>query len=321
MNFPSCPDCKTNRYVIEDTRNGRTTCSSCGLVVENTLLYEQSEWRNFGDKNEGNKADPNRIGGIFDSLLSDSANLSTFIGSGADGSNHLQKISQMHNLSAKDRKKNRASQLINGFAARMSLPHDVKLMARDVICQIFDSEEMQGKSLTNLVATILYISAKLCKKPRPLKELCATMCVKRKEVSRMHSEIMRLKASGKIKLKTVRGPFDETDAELFAVKYARFLELPPECVNASSKMAKNMHKLEIMHSHQPSTVAACIIWSIIKVKADDEKIYREPGQVADACGVSKTNFQSQFRKTVYPRLLDLIPPDYASKQEIARVPQ
>eukprot|EP00494_Astrolonche_serrata_P001019 UN01025 len=54
-----------------------------------------------------------------------------------------------------------------------------------------------------MVAAVLYISAKSCRAPRPLKELCAVMNVKRKDVSRVFSEIMKLKTSKAIKIQTI----------------------------------------------------------------------------------------------------------------------
>merc|ERR1719499_2739818 len=313
--YPDCPDCKTSEHVIEDTREGCAVCSKCGLVVKKTILYEHSEWRNFSDKDGTNKADPNRIGGVFDPLLSANANLATFIG-GHEGGSRLQKISQMHNLTPLDRKKFNVSSLISNFGNRMSLPQDVKLMARDLVNQILECGEMSGKNATVLVASVIYISAKMCRAPRPLKELCAVMNVRRKDVSRIYSEIQKLKTKGKIKIQSLRSTAHrhESDSEMYAEKYAQLLELPPMMVAAVKTTAKNLHKLEIMHSHQPSTVAACIIWAVMKVKPDKEDIQREPTSIAKICQVSERNFQTQYKRTIYPKLLDVIPTSWASRE-------
>jgi len=292
-------------------------CSKCGLVVQKTLLYEQSEWRNFSDKDGTNKADPNRIGGIYDPLLSASANLATFIG-GHDGSSRLQKISQMHNLSPLDRKKFRVSSLISNFGNRMSLPQDVKLMARDLVNQILESGEMPGKNTTVLVASVIYISAKMCRAPRPLKELCAIMNVRRKDVSRIYSEIQKLKAKEKIKIQSLRVRNQESDAEMYATKFARVLELPNKAVLAVQETAKNVHRLEIMHSHQPTTVAACVIWAVMKVKRDKEEYQRTAEMLAKVCQISERNFQSQYSRSIKPKLLDIIPANYATREEVSR---
>merc|ERR1719281_1879765 len=104
----------------------------------------------------------------------------------------------------------------------MSLPQDVKLMARDLVNQILESGEMSGKNTTVLVASVIYISAKMCRASRPLKEVCAIMNVRRKDVSRIYSDIQKLKAKGKIKIQSLRGVEhkQESDAEMYATKFA-----------------------------------------------------------------------------------------------------
>merc|ERR1719499_1318165 len=118
----------------------------------------------------------------------------------------------MHGLNALDRKKFRVSSLISNYGSRMSLPQDVKLMARDLLNQILESGEMSGKNALVLVASVVYISAKMCRSPRPLKELCAAMNVRRKDVSRIYSEIQKLKAKQKIKIQSLRVRNQESDA-------------------------------------------------------------------------------------------------------------
>jgi hypothetical protein len=53
---------------------------NCGVVVEAHVIDERSEWRTFADK-DGNGADPNRVGGPVNPLLSDGG-MSTMIGGG-----------------------------------------------------------------------------------------------------------------------------------------------------------------------------------------------------------------------------------------------
>jgi len=316
--FPECPDCKTADNVIEDVRQGCIVCK-CGVIVKNTVLYEYSEWRNFSDKDGTNKADPNRIGGVYDNLLSASANLATFIG-GSDGGSRLQKINQMNNLTPLDRKKFKVSALINKHGSRMSLPQDVKLMARDLVNQILESGEMSGKNAMALVASVIYISAKMCLAPRPLKELCASMNVRKKDVSRIYSDIMKLKAKHKIKVQSLKThKKHQSDAEIYATKFAKVLELPNPTITAVQETAKNIHKLELMHSHQPTTVAACVIWAVMFVKKVDPETQRPPELIAQVCQVSERNFQMQFKRMIRPKLLDIIPASYVSQKDLVQL--
>jgi len=318
--IPKCPECKTDAHVIEDSREGRKVCSKCGIIVQNYYLYEQSEWRNFSDKDGSSKSDPNRVGGFFDPMLSDEANLQTFIGTTESGEfNHLQKIQQMKTLSQEDKKKQQAVRKISKYCRQLSLNIEAKLLAFDLIEQIIKCGELSGKNFDNLIGAVLYISAKQVGCKRPLKELCGVMNVKRKGVSRMFSEIQKLKAAQKVTVKVNKKNRD-SDVEQFTVKFAHELELPKYFIDAAKQTARNLHNLEIMPSHRPATSAACVIWALMKVKPHNKELQRQAETVAKACQVSERNFTQQFKNTLYPRLLDIIPnTDYFTKKEIARV--
>lgn len=221
---------------------------------------------------------------------------------------------------SKEQKIIHGQELIEDFCEKMCLSQNVQVLASDLIYQIIDTKPLLGKCLKILVATILYISAKTCRTPRSVKELCNILSMKKKNISRMHSDLMRLKASGKIIIKNdFHIPSNETDVEFFVKYYARALQLSSEAINASSKMAKKLHELDLMPSHQPCTVAAVIIWSIISIKKnDDEGICPDMKQVAKVCMISKNNLRDQFRKKIYPRFLDLIPNDYVPLKQVAQ---
>jgi len=315
--YPKECDCKNTDQVIEDRRNGWLVCSRCGVIVSSHLLDETSEWRVFKDSDSSNRADPNRIGGVLDPLISDNANLATFIGGKNDGG-RWQKLNQMNSLTAEDRKKSTASRLIDSFGSRMSLPRDVKLLSKELVNKIVESKEMSGKNLKVLCATVLYLAAKTCRSARPLKELCAVMDVKRKHVSRIYSEIMKLKAKGVITIKQIQAHGEvRSDIEQFAVKFANTLELPAKVVKAIQDTAKNLHRLELMYSNQPATVAACVIYSVLYVKPDEKGVSEVSNEmIAQVCQLSERNFLDQFRKTLKPRLPDLIPPTYATSEDV-----
>lgn len=315
--YPVCDDCKTNKYVIEDTINGRYTCSQCGIVTCNTLLYEHSEWRDFNDNKLSNRNDPNRIGSIFDPLLSDTANLTTFIGNG-ENENKLQKLNQMNNNNLTDKKKNKTSILVSNFGSRLSLSKNIKLICRQLVNQILDSGKLSGKNLKQLVASCLYISAKSCHSPKPLKEICSIMDVRRRDIAKIFSEIQKLKSEGIININNYNACNENkyTDGVLFAIKWANILELPPRCIQAIAVTGKNLKRLDIMNSSNPSTVAACLIWACISLYPNDTKIQRDAELVAKICQISLHNFKTQYRKYIQPRLLDLIPENYANQKYI-----
>ena len=84
---------------------------------------------------------------------------------------------------SKEQKIIHGQELIEDFCERMCLSQNVQVLASDLIYQIIDTKPLLGKCLKILVATILYISAKTCRTPRSVKELCNILSMKKKNVN------------------------------------------------------------------------------------------------------------------------------------------
>lgn len=62
-----CNTCGGEEYV-EFAREGEIVCQKCGTVKEARMIDERSEWRTFSDKDK-ESVDPNRVGGATNPLL------------------------------------------------------------------------------------------------------------------------------------------------------------------------------------------------------------------------------------------------------------
>jgi hypothetical protein len=68
--------------IYEDHKQGDLVCAECGLVYGQRTISMRSEWRSFSD-DLGNKADPDRAGGVEDKLLNHDKMETTIAQSGA----------------------------------------------------------------------------------------------------------------------------------------------------------------------------------------------------------------------------------------------
>ena len=57
-----CPRCGARDSKVTDNRNGEIVCQNCGLVLDERLIDDTYEKRNFSNENGGNKGE-SRIGG------------------------------------------------------------------------------------------------------------------------------------------------------------------------------------------------------------------------------------------------------------------
>ncbi len=80
QSLESCTECKQNDLVIKKSE-GIIVCQNCGLVQQQRIIDESSEWRNFSSESGSSGVDPNRVGGPINPLLEQSG-ISTVVGGG-----------------------------------------------------------------------------------------------------------------------------------------------------------------------------------------------------------------------------------------------
>eukprot|EP01083_Nonionella_stella_P127175 385249_1 len=188
---PKCTECKTS-VVVEDTREGHYVCTTCGTIIGNRIISDQSEWRSFDDSTG---PDPNRVGGPSNPLLGESATLSTVIGRiPGQNSNTLAKYQNQQSLDNANRQLILAFNDIETFVERMSLSQTVKSIACEVYKQLQDTRELRGRNRSVVVTTCIYIACKVEDVPRTLKELCEEFRLKRRDVGRCYKKIDMLES-------------------------------------------------------------------------------------------------------------------------------
>ena len=64
LNIDRCTLCNSENTIITDFNSGQVACTNCGAVLDDRIIDETSEWRNFSSENPGSSSsDPNRVGG------------------------------------------------------------------------------------------------------------------------------------------------------------------------------------------------------------------------------------------------------------------
>eukprot|EP00483_Globobulimina_turgida_P000941 UN00943 len=223
-----CPDCRSGGDIIDDPKSGRRICTSCGLVLENQIISEQSEWRTFAD-NDGSGPDPNRVGAAQHYLLQEAGDLSTTIGHRDNAK--LSNAQKAIGGNVSQSKLSRGLRDISNYCSRLSLPKDVQNFAGELFKELITKKEMRGKKTIVMVATCVYIAAKQCHCDRPLKEVCEEFGVDRSSVRKIHTEIHKLKSAEKLSLPVVnkgKGMIRKSTAEIFAERFANQLKLNVE---------------------------------------------------------------------------------------------
>jgi len=298
-----CEDCQSGENVIQDSRGGKLVCTGCGLVVNHKLISDDAEWRNFSESDRRG-ADPNRVGGAYDELLGAGANMLTLV-----GEEGRMAALQKHQFSSQERKMMQAYDIIKKFTSKLTLPQDVGHCAQELYKQISDARSMTGKKNLTICATVIYIAAKAGRNARPIRELCEVLAVKRKQVSKCYSDIMKLKSAGKLKLTKQRSTTMRQAASAtqeYAVRYANKLRLPGAVVTASRIIVRKVEEYAIMTGKQPGTIASACVYLACNLHPNKRhhRTFQEVGLMAQTGGPT---IAAAYRKFILPnrsRLVD-----------------
>lgn len=86
-NYPICPDCQTNKNVIEDFRGGFTVCSRCGVVVG--LVLDEGPEKHHIEEQEQRTGYQSFYSSLHDDLLFGTIGVKTIKKAPKFDKNHL----------------------------------------------------------------------------------------------------------------------------------------------------------------------------------------------------------------------------------------
>merc|ERR1719242_9404 len=311
-----CPDCRGGGDIIDDPKSGRKICTSCGLVLENQLISDQSEWRTFADNDRGGP-DPNRVGQAAHYLLSDGGDLSTTIGDNSKLSNAQRAVGG----NSSQNKLSRGIRDIGNFCSRLNLPKDVQNFSGELFKELTTKKEMKHKRSIVMVATCIYIGAKQCNCDRPLKELCEEFGVDRSSVRKIHTEIHKLKSADKLTMPVVnrgKGLIRKTTAEIFAERYARELSLNANTIKHLKKISRKVMEKSLLSGKQPKTIGAACVALACAVNGDENE-RRSYKEISAVSSVSEHTIQNAFKKHLFLQRKNLVPEGYGDPMRIANL--
>eukprot|EP00899_Mesostigma_viride_P025943 jgi/Mesvir1/6533/Mv16795-RA.1 len=302
-----CPECKEETELVEDRAQGDVICKQCGLVLEERAIDESSEWRTF--TNDANAADPVRVGGPSNPLLTDGG-LSTVITKTGQGSAEGANLSRWQNRGANpDRNLINAFRQIGGMAERLNLVATIKDRANEIYKQIEDLKSLRGRGMEAILAACLYIACRQESKPRTFKEICAvTKDASKKEIGRCYKFIVA-------QLEHNMGEFQGFSRD-YLRRFCSRLGLSHEVVRACEEVVDRANALVyVHHSKSPPSVAAAVIFLVAQL-SDNKKTQKEIALVA---GVSDVTLKHAY-KDLLAKATELVPSWFAPESAVLQLP-
>ncbi|WP_122089474.1 transcription initiation factor IIB [Halalkalicoccus subterraneus] len=267
----TCPECSGSLQ----TDDIETTCSRCGLVVEEERIDPGPEWRSFEDE----ETDRRRTGAPLSRSRHDYG-LSTEIGYG--GLNRA--TGRKRRLYARIRKYNKRSQCgskadrnqrdvfmqIRRLTSALSLPDSV----RDQACDLFRSAQNEGivtgRSLEGFTAAAVYAACRVHRVSRTRAEILDASRASQAELNAAYDAINR-------ELGLPVGPLDPGE---YIPRFGTRLDLTREVRSRGTELLESAVERELIGGHNPAGVAAACLYTAAKER-EEGVTQKQAAAVAD----------------------------------------
>lgn len=194
--------CKTHgeAHLLKDVRSGDLVCAECGFVVEDRMICEDAEWRNYADDSMATKWMKSRAGDAENPFLSADFNLGTMIkvvGGKKNSSNdqsYAGNITNQFKRRSVDNALNHAFKVIETMGDRINLASSVLYLAKKLYSQVYRKKNFKGNIMEisdPKTAACLYIACRLEQCSRSKSEICAIYNVNKKNLSAAITRILK----------------------------------------------------------------------------------------------------------------------------------
>lgn len=193
--------CKAHglEHLINDTQNGTVVCCVCGVVVEDRIILEESEWRNFEDDSLAEKWAKCRTGDAANPFLSDDANIGTLIKQFGqirnEGDNSFSRnIHRQFKRRSVDNALLHAFKEIRDMADRIHLPVSVTLLAQQHYQKLYKKIKLKGNiMLTDAkMAACVYVACKQQHCCRTQREISAISAVNKTDLTNAIRRLLQI---------------------------------------------------------------------------------------------------------------------------------
>ncbi|MEM2273090.1 MAG: transcription initiation factor IIB [Candidatus Bathyarchaeia archaeon] len=288
--FDKCPECGSTN-LISDPDTGEVICSSCGLVVQESIMDKGPEWRAFTQEEKKSRS---RVGipisfSVHDKGLSTSIDKidRDALGRKLPLNSRLQMWrlkrwqirSRVH--SSIDRNLAQAMTEIDRLSDNLAIPLAVKEKAAVIYRKALEQGLVRGRSIAAIAAAALYAACRLSGTPRNLKEISEASLVGRKDIARCYRLLLR-------ELNLFMPIADPT---IYISKIAEKANMPGHVQTLALKILNEVRQKRISAGKDPVGLAAAALY--IAAHLAGEK--RTQKEIADAAGVTEVTVRNRYK--------------------------
>lgn len=277
--------------MITDLESGEIVCGSCGLVSPGTMTESRAEWRTFDYESNSNRQ---RVGSPS-SLAFYDMGLSTVIGtSNKDFTGHKLDASvnsTMHRLRTWDARSRVHSSvnrnLMQAFGElrrlkdKLGLSDAIVEKAAYIYRKAKEKELIQGRTISSILAAIIYIACREMDAPRSLRDMAEITNVKYTEIAHAY-RLLVFQLDLKVPL---------IDPTRYVVKIANKAKISEKTKRIAVNTMEEIVKTEISAGKNPMALAAAVLY--ISCLRNNENMTQK--DIAEAAGVTEVTIRNRFK--------------------------
>ncbi len=292
-----CPECSSRNLEYDENR-GERHCNDCGIVIEEDIVDQSPEWRDFNDS--GQQTDRSRVGAPMTNLLHDKGLSSTIDWQNKDyagtaiASKNRSQLYRMRKWQARSRTKGskernlqQALALIQQICSKMNLPKTVQERSADIYRKALAKDLVRGRSIDSMVCAAIFIANQQMMTARTVDDIAKVARIGPKEIGRTYRDVKR-------KL-MIRTPLP--DPKIYVNRFCSELQLGPKVQRRALDIIRKAEAMEMTHGKSPCGVAAASIY-IASQLSEQSRTQREIAEITNVTEVTIRNRYKQLAKSL-----------------------
>jgi len=295
-----CPECGSST-IIHDEGSGEIICGRCGIVIAESVVSTDPEWRAFtaSEMESRTRVGAPLIYSIFDKGLSTTISPYDRDAHGSklpyDARHQMRRLriwqtrSMIH--TSEDRNLAQAMSELNMLAEKLNLPLPVKEEAAVIYRKALEKGMVRGRSISAITAASMYAACRLTQTQRSLREFSRQSQIDLKEVSRAYRLVQR-----ELRLQM------PVPSPLFRVpKIATKLGVREETQRRAVDILRRAERLKTTAGKDPMGMAAAALY--IACLMNDERYTQK--MISEASGVTEVTIRNRYKSLKEDLQLDI----------------
>lgn len=282
----TCPECGANEILV-DSSKGEKICSKCGLIISDSMIDTQQDWRAF-DSEELEKTA--RTGAPLTRMRQDKG-IGTEIGkskaelfkvsAGKRGQYFRIKNWQKRLVSSKDRNYGYALSELERIASALSLPRNLQEEIGSMYEKALEEGLVKGRSIEAVIGSLVYALSREYGSPRLMSEICDVSGVDKRDLGRTYRYVAR-----KLNLRVI--PAKAID---YVPRCAALLKLNDKTQVKAKQYLKQLKEEEDVSGKGPIGLAAATLY--IAAIMNGEIVSQR--KIAEAIGVTEVTIRNRCK--------------------------